>query len=230
MSIDAGTAPLSVGAGTFAQEFPFGAFQRLNETNGLLAAQSSACQGFNAADTKPDGRVVAVSINSSVVSEIDVNNGTCRDLFIVPEPMTAIAVASNGTIKTISYATLFGARQVYRFNSSGTQLGKAPLTGYATYLLSGDPAYLGAVDFAPDGSLYATTNNGSIWLLDSVTGVSTLKANLIAGTGDIDIDSSGMLRTIHSGSLKVISTTSWSVISTQILAQDIFAFSALVRR
>ena len=229
VSIDAETAPLPVGSGTFAQQFPFGGFQGLNESTGVLTGQPNACEGYSAADTKPDGRVVAVSSNSSVVSEIDVLKGTCRTLFVVPEPMRAIAVALDGTVVTISSATSFGAEQVYRFTADGVQLGKNAVSGASTSVGTGNLATPGAIDFAPNGSLFAT-QLGSVWLLDAATGIGSLKAVGVTGSGDIDIDSTGTLRTIDFGTLKLISTASWTVISSRVLERDIFGFSPLVRR
>lgn len=222
-------APLSLGAGTFAQEFPFGRFYGLSETSGLLTAQASACQGYSAADVKSDGRVVAVSINSSVVSEIDMATGACRDLFALPEPMSAIAVASDGSVVTVSNATSFGARQLYRFTATGAQLGKVLVSGASNTTGISDLKSPDAIDFAPNGILYATSV-GSIWSLDPQTGVGTLRAIGLAGSGDIDIDSAGTLRTIDFGTLKLISTATWRVIGSTILERDIFGFSPLVRR
>lgn len=231
VAVTTGLAALAIGSGTLAQEFPFGKFYDLNESTGALTAKPDACQGFNAADTRPDGRVVAVSINSSVVSEIDIISGACQQLFVVPEPMIAIAVASDGTIVTISQATTFGVRQVYRFNATGNQQSKIALgNDDAVYLLSGSSAFLAAIDFDKNDVLYATTSNGSIWMLDPVSGFSKLKANLIAGTGDIDIDGSGTLRTISFGTLKFISTTTWQATGSRVLERDIFGFSPLVHR
>lgn len=222
-------ATLPVGSGTLAQEFPFGKFYGLNESTGALTAQPNACQGYNAADITPTGQVIAVSINSSVVSEIDILAGTCRDLFVVPEPMNAIAIASDGTVVTVSQSTSFGVRQVYRFSNTGIQLGKVAVSGLANSLGIGDFTSPGAIDFAPNGALYAV-QLGSIWLLDPVTGAGTLKAIGVAGSGDIDIDATGTLRTISFGTLKLISTTTWTQISSRVLERDIFGFSPLVRR
>lgn len=221
--------PLAVGAGTFAQEFPFGKFYGVDESTGVLAAQAPACQGYSAADLQPSGRVLAVSINSTTVQEIDVVSGTCRDLFAVETPMTAIAVAVDGTIVTVSQATSFGARQIYRYSPTGTQLSKSAASGVSGQVGVGNLTSPGALAFAPDGSLYATAI-GTVWQLNPITGVGTLRAVGLQTTGDIDIDSSGNMRTIAFGTLYIYSTSNWSQISSKILERDIFGFSPLVRR
>lgn len=221
--------PLAVGSGTFAQEFPFGKFYGLNESTGVLTAQATACQGYSAADLQPSGRVLAVSINSTVVQEIDVVGGTCRDLFTVETPMTAIAVAADGTIVTVSQATSFGARQIYRYSPTGTQLSKVAASGISGQVGVGNLTNPGALAFAPNGSLYATAI-GTVWQLNPTTGVGVLRAVGLQTTGDIDIDSSGNLRTISFGTLYIYSTSNWAQISSKVLARDIFGFSPLVHR
>jgi len=221
--------PLAIGSGTFAQEFPGGKFYGLNESTGVLTAQANACQGYNAADFQPSGRVLAVSTNSTTVQEIDVVAGSCRDLFTVETPMTAIAVAADGTIITVSQATSFGARQIYRYSPTGTQLSKVAASGISGQVGVGNLTSPSALAFALGGSLYATAL-GTVWQLNPTTGVGVLRAVGLQTTGDIDIDSSGYLRTISFGTLYVYSTTNWAQISSKVLERDIFGFSPLVHR
>lgn len=222
-------SPLPVGTGTIAQEFPATRFYNLNEGTGVLTALPNGCQLFSAADLRPDGVVLAVSSADSLVSTTDLLSGTCSTLFQVPEPMDAIAVASDGTVVTISSAKYFGVKQIYRFTAAGALIGKVAASGASGMTGIGDFTSPGAIDFAPNGSLYAV-QLGSIWLLDAATGSATLKAIGLAGTGDIDIDSSGTLRTIDFGVLKQISTATWVVTSSRTLERDVFGFNPLVRR
>ncbi|MGY0201438.1 PKD domain-containing protein [Leptothrix sp. BB-3] len=221
--------PLPVGSGTFAQEFPFGRFYSVNESNGILTAQATACRGFSAADIQPNGRVLATATSSNIVQEIDVISGTCRDLFSVEAPMTAIAVASDGTIVTVSQATTFGARQIYQYSPAGIQLSKVSASGSSGLIGVSNFTNPNALAFAPDGSLYATAL-GTVWQLNPNTGVGVLRAVGIQTTGDIDIDSSGNLRTISFGTLYIYSTSTWAQISSKLLERDIFGFSPLVHR
>ncbi|MCK9215551.1 MAG: PKD domain-containing protein [Rhodoferax sp.] len=222
-------SPLPVGTGTIAQEFPATKFYNLNEETGLLTALPNACQIFSAADLRPDGVVVAVSSLDSLVQTTDLLAGTCSTLFQMPEPMDAIAVAADGTVVTISSAKYFGAKQIYRFTAAGVLISKVAASGASGITGIGDFTSPGAIDFAPNGSLYAV-QLGSIWLLDAATGSATLKAIGLAGTGDIDIDSANTLRTIDFGVLKQISTATWAVTSSRTLERDVFGFNPLVRR
>jgi len=217
------------GAGTFAQEFPSGAFHKINEVSGILSKQTSMCEGFNAADVKPDGKVLAVSTNSSSVKEIDVITGICKELFKVPEAMIGIAIGNDGTVVTISNEKIFGARQIYRFNSSGVQLSKVSANGSSNMTGIGDFTSPSAIDFSSDGKLYATGLN-TIWEVNVGTGEGKLRAVGIKATGDIDIDETGVLRTISFGVLYSYALNTWSQINSRVLERDLFGFSALVKR
>lgn len=219
--------PLPIGAGTFAQEFPFGKFYSIDTATGILTALKDGCTGYSAADIRPDGQVLAIS--DTTVVNIDVINGVCRDLFITPEPMTAIAVAADGTIVMISRDTFFGARQIYNYSSTGSLLGQVSASGTSGSVGIGNFTTPGAIDFAPDGSLYAT-QLGSVWLLNPITGVGILKASGLNTVGDIDIDSSGNLRTISFGTLYTYNTANWQQLTAKVLQRDIFGFSPLIHR
>lgn len=221
--------PLPIGAGTFAQEFPSGKFFFINEATGVLEGKANACTGFSVADTTPSGKVLAVGSRSPAVVELDVISGACITLFIAPEEMLAIAVASDGTIVTISREKLFGASQLYRFSPQGVQLSKVAINGVSNVIGLGNLTGAEGIDFGPTDTLYANSN-GSLWLLDPITGTGTVKAVAVAGAGDIDIDPTGTLRTINFGVLKAISTSNWATISSRTLERNIFGFSPLVRR
>jgi len=224
-------SPLPIGIGTLAQDFVNSSkFFKLNESTGLLTELPRACQNFSAADIGPDGMVFAISSYfDAPVKKIDVLTGVCSLLFRAPEPMDAIAISPNGTIVTISSAKYYGSKQVYRFNPDGNMIGKVAASGSSGIVGVGNFGSPGAIDFAPDGSLYAV-ELGNIWLLNEVTGLATLKAVGLAGTGDIDIDGNGILRTIDFGVLKTISTANWKQTGSKILERDIFGFSPLIHR
>jgi hypothetical protein len=143
--------------------------------------------------------------------------------------MTAIAVAADGTIIMISRDTFFGARQIYNYSSTGSLLGQVSASGTSGSVGIGNFTTPGAIDFAPDGSLYAT-QLGSVWLLNPITGVGILKASGLNTVGDIDIDSSGNLRTISFGTLYTYNTANWQQLTAKVLQRDIFGFSPLIHR
>ena len=226
VSIDAGTAPLPVGAGTFAGTAAK-SFYRLDEASGVITIQPSNCPTFIAADTAPDGRVLAIynhyslaslTVDESRVAEIDILTGVCKDLFALPLlGMRGISIAPDGTIVTV------GNNRVHRFTRAGVELGRAFLSGSSTMVGVDSLAYADAIDFAPDGKLYATRLT-SVWQLDPLTGIGTLKALGVAGLGDIDIDSAGVLRAIYNSDLQLYSTATWSLIRSQTLDRGITSF------
>ena len=238
VTVTAGTgmALLPVGSGTFAQTLAKKSY-KLDATSGVITIQPSPCQNYIAADVTPDGRVVAIynlytfatGYNyESKVAEINILTGACNDLFTLPASgMRGIAVASDGTIVTV------GNGRVYRFTASGVQLGQAYISGQSNISVSGISSLsdVDAIDFAPDGTLYATKLS-SVWQLDPLTGIGIFKAFGVAGLSDIDIDSAGIFRTLYNEDFQLYSIANWSLISSKTQDNGITNFfgSLLVHR
>lgn len=202
--------PLAAGAGTFAQPPAALPFVRINGTSGATSVQAPSCAPHSAADLLPDGLVLAASATSSTLTQIDVVTGLCKTLFRVAEPMAAIAVSAGGVVHLLSEASTGGARQLYRYAAGGALLSQAAVSGSTN---ASGVAHLSApdgMDFAPDGTLYVT-QQASIWQLDPVTGVGTLRASAINTSGDFDIDATGLMRTISGGQLNVYRTSDWGL-------------------
>jgi hypothetical protein len=224
---------LPVGAGTFAQTVGGLPFNLIDETTGVATAQASACAAYSAADLTPEGVVLAVSSAVASLIEVDVRVGLCRDRFAVAEPMAAIAVAGDGTVHLLSQATAAtGARQLYRYSAGGTLLSRAALSGNGGGTGPGGVPDLltpEGMDFAPDGTLLVI-QGGTVWRVDAVTGVGTLRATGLGSSGDIDIDAAGRLRALSAGRLDVYDIGTWSLMQTVALQPAIAGPSALVHR
>jgi len=221
--------PLPLGTGLVAQERGGRAFQAIASTTGNSTALGTACATFSAADTRPDGVVLAAVAGVAQLQLVDVRTGDCKAHFAITEPLAALAVAADGTVLMLTEATTAGVRQLLRYSAEGGLLSQRALTG-----LSGLPSVpdLGApqaLDIAPDGTLLAL-QGGALWQLDPATGAGTLRATGLAGVGDVDIDSSGLLRTIEGGQLRIYNANTGALVGTVALVRDVFGPSALVLR
>jgi len=238
VTVTAGTGitPLPVGSGSYVIAVGKEVY-KLDASSGVITIQPSACQNYIAADVTPEGRVIALynlytfaaGYNyESKVAEINILTGACNDLFTLPvSGMRGIAVAPDGTIVTV------GNGRVYRFTAAGAQLGQAHISGQSNIAVSGISSLtdVDAIDFAPDGTLYATKLS-SVWQLDPLSGIGIFQAFAIAGFGDIDIDNAGVLRTLYNEDLQLYSTADWRLISSKTQNNGITSFfgSALVHR
>ena len=227
-------APLPIGSGTFAYGGSRAVgvpsrFYKLDETSGLLNPQAIGCSVGEAADLTPDGIVVSADFE---VKQVDILTGVCKTLFRLPAFMGGVAVAKDGTIVTTGFlvesTTSFNVttytRALYRFSPTGEQLGKVAV------VLENYENFNGAINFAPDGTLYYVSG-GRVYEINPVTGARTFKAVLAGGIGgDIDIDGNGTLRIVSGGFLKLYSTVTWALISSRLLEQDYFAISPVIHR
>jgi hypothetical protein len=143
--------------------------------------------------------------------------------------MAALAVAADGTVLMLTEASTAGARQLLRYSADGSLLSQRAVNGLSG--LTGVPGLSvpQALDIAPDGSLLAL-QGGALWQLDPATGNGTLRATGLVGVGDVDIDSSGLLRTIEGGQLRSYNASTGALVGTVALLRDVFGPSALVFR
>jgi len=229
VAISARILPLAAGAGTFVQERAGRPFHAVDETSGDSTPQAASCAVLGAADARPDGVVLATVPGSTQLRLVDVKSGPCKLHFAVAEPMVALAVASDGSVWLVSEAATSGARQLYRYSEDGRLLARLPLSGTSTA-----PGVVGltapqAMDLAPDGTLLVLQGD-ALWQVDPVTGTGTLRATGLAGSGDIDIDATGLLRTVDAGQLRIYSAATGAPVGTVTLQRDLFGPSALLRR
>jgi hypothetical protein len=229
VAITARILPLAVGAGTFVQERAGRPFHAVDETTGSSTAQPASCAVLGAADAGPDGVVLATAPGSTQLRLVDVKSGPCKAHFNVAEPMVALAVASDGAVWLLSEAAASGVRQLYRYSDDGRLLARLPISGTTT-----TPGVAGltapqSMDFAPDGTLLVLQGD-ALWQVDPLTGTGTLRATGLAGSGDIDIDASGRLRTVAGSQLRIYNATTGAALATVALQRDLFGPSALVSR
>jgi PKD domain len=198
------------GAGTFAQAPAALPFVQVNGSTGAASAQAASCAVHSAVDLAPDGVALATSAQQATVSQVDLAAGRCKLLFNVAEPMAAIAVAADGVVHLLSEASTGGARQIYRYAPGGTLLSKQAVSGSSTVAGVANLSAPQAMDFAPDGALYVS-QQGAVWQLDAATGVGTFRAGGVNTSGDFDIDSAGLLRSIIAGQLNVYRISDWGL-------------------
>jgi WD40 repeat protein len=213
--------PLAQGAGTFSTQFVIGGTYKIDEDTGFISKLENTFDGYYiAADIDSNGYVIAASASNNNVDMIDLLAGTAKTLFEAPEQLSAVAVASDGTIVAVSLNTEFSKKYIYRFTNSGEQLSK---------ILSEDVNPNG-IDFDSNGNLYGV-NIFSTWKINPLTGKST-SVHLIGpkGQSDIDITSEGKLRIINSGKLEVYDLATGTQEKSLVLQHDYFAFSPLVHR
>jgi len=179
-------------------------FWAMNESTMTKRVDLNCGQGMNAIDRRPDGVIIGVS--NSQLYEINPIAGTCSAQGPTPEWIRALSVASSGQTYGMS------SSQMQRPDGSGFshRLHKLTSSGASQSFvyLSGASDYVTSMDFGPDGHLYGLgiTPGGSGWSIvriDPETGVNTIAfAMPVSPTlGDIDIDSSGVLRTMIDGNL-----------------------------
>jgi hypothetical protein len=227
-------APLPAGAGTWAQASAGPVFSAINESTGATVASPAACARYLAADVRPDGTVLALDATGTTLAQVDVRNGVCRADITLAEPMLALAVAPDGVLHLLSQASsgTGGTRQLYRYAPDGRLLGRVAVSGTLAGTGGNPPLLLQqpeALDFAPGGALLLL-QAGTVWQVDVTTGVGTWRASGVPGSGDIDIDAAGQLRSIGAGQLHITDTTTWTLVRSVTLQPGGFGLSALVRR
>lgn len=201
---------LAAGSGTFVQTPSALPFVSINGTTGLAQTQAASCGVHSAADLMPDGVVLATSAQLSSLTQVDVHTGRCTMLFPVAEPMAAIAVSASGVVHVLSAASTAGVRRLYRYGADGVLISVQGVSGSTTAAGVANLTVPEGMDFAPDGTLYAS-QQGAIWRLDPNSGVGTLLVTGIDTSGDFDIDATGLLRTVRAGQLNVIRTSDWGL-------------------
>ncbi len=221
--------PLAAGSGTWAQSPAALPFLRIDGSTGATSAQAASCAAHSAADLASDGVVLASSAQQATVNQVDLVVGRCKLLFNVAEPMAAIAVAADGVVHLLSEASTGGARQIYRYAAGGALLSKQAVSGSSTVVGVANLSAPQAMDFAPDGTLYVS-QQGTVWQLDPATGVGTFRASGINTSGDFDIDSAGLLRSINAGQLISYRVSDWGLDRTLPLQGGSLGGGPLVRR
>ena len=192
----------------------------LDEATMSKKVDFSCGQGFHAIDRRPDG--VIIGITFSQLYEINPVTGVCSKLGTTPESIGALAVSASGQVFGMS------AFQVSTPDGRGAahRLHKLTNTGASqSYVfLSGASSYVESMDFGPDGQLYglgitfgASSSSGwSIVRINPETGANTIAFTFpVRPTlGDIDIDASGVLRTVVDGNLLKFSITTGALLTT----------------
>ncbi len=188
-------APLPVGTGIASFSWgTVGEFVRVDGSTGAVTKMSNPCgttyQGFTGIDTRPDG--VVVGVTSEHLHLVDMVTGECEQLATPPVPMGVVAVAADGKIHTVSLnANDNGKFVLYVLDAAGSVLSSAELTGTNLDFIKG-------IDFAPDGKLYMSAHDAmlgyQIFEIDPTTGNTTARFATSLLAGDIDIDSTGKLR------------------------------------
>jgi hypothetical protein len=198
-----------------------GTFAIVSETAGTFQQlpKLACADAVRSADSRPDGRMVGLT--NDALLEFNPRTGECRKFADTPEALSAIAVAPDGEIYGVSVQTRFGEPRLLRFDAAGKFLSAATMSGAVS---------ASGIDFAPDGRLYGvgfTATFGGLYEIDKTTGRVSLLSTAIDGIGDIDIDSSGTLRTTWFGELNSYILASRSKITSRTLETGNF-FSALV--
>jgi hypothetical protein len=225
--------PLPTGAGTWAQATGATAFSALDENTGTATAAVAGCGRFVAADTGPDGTVLALATGGRTLTRVDLRAGVCAPAFAVAETVLGLAVAADGSVHLLTQASSgLGARFLLRLDREGLLLGRVELSGSSRAAPGTEPLLLRqaeTLDLLPDGSLLLL-EAGAAWRVDPLTGAGTLQATGLVGSGDIDIDTAGQLRRLDGGRLVVTDTAGWTTLRTLPLSPAAFGPSALVRR
>lgn len=170
-----------------------GEFVHVDGATGAVTKMSTPChtndQGFSSLDTRPDGVVVGAASDLYLV---DMVSGDCEKLATPPVPLGAVAVAADGKIHGISLSrNSSGQFELHVLDAAGTGLSSVALSG-------ADLGFVKGIDFTPEGKLYMSayddTTGYHVYEVDTATGQLTIKFDTTLLAGDIDIDSSGKLR------------------------------------
>jgi len=177
----------------------------------------SCSVGLQTIARRPDG--VIVGNNMLQLYEINPVTGVCAALGNTPEWIRAVAVSASGQVFGMSYS------QVARPDGSGlgNRLHKLTSTGdsQSNVIISGASSFVTAIAFGPDGQLYGlgSTLGGISWSIVRInqeTGVTTVAFAMpaVPTLGDIDIDSSGVLRTMIDGNLYKLDINTGALLSS----------------
>lgn len=187
--------PVGYGIASFSwAAVSVGEFVHVNGTTGAVTKMSTPCitndQGFRSVDTRPDGVVVGAATDLYLV---DMVSGDCEKLATPPAPIGWVAVAADGKIHGIGLdRNTSGQIELHVMDAAGNGLSSVPLIGANLGFVKG-------IDFTPDGKLYMSafdddTAKYYIYEVDTATGQLTIKFETTGLSGDIDIDSTGKLR------------------------------------
>ena len=170
-----------------------GEFVHVDGATGAVTRMSTPChtndQGFSSLDTRPDGVVIGAASDLYLV---DMASGECEKLATPPVPVGALAVAADGKIHGISLNRNAGGQfELHVLDAAGNGLSSATLSG-------ADLGFVKGIDFTPDGKLYMSaydnTTGYHVYEIDTATGQLTARFTTTLLAGDIDIDSTGKLR------------------------------------
>ncbi|OYO26376.1 PKD domain-containing protein, partial [Janthinobacterium sp. PC23-8] len=176
----------------------------------------SCGQFLMAIDSRPDG--VVIGISSSQIFEVNPVSGVCSARGNTAEQLRALAVSAQGQLLGMSLsqftpsAGASPAHRLHKLTSSGAS--------QSYVYMSGASNYVQAIDFGPDGQLYGigiiSGGGWAILRIDPNTGVNSVAFVMqIAPTlGDIDIDASGVLRTMIDGRLYKFNISTGALLST----------------
>jgi hypothetical protein len=209
-----GVGPTPAGSGLVVENMLN--FWTIDEATMSKRVDFSCGVSLYAIDRRPDGVIVGTS--SSQLYEINPVSGVCSARGNTPEQIRAIAVSASGQVFAMSLS------QVSRpdGSGSGTRLHKLSSSGASQsyVILSGASSYVNSIDFGPDGQLYGLGitlgGNWSIVRINPETGVTTVAFAMpvVPMLGDIDIDSSGVLRTMIDGNLYKFNINTGALISS----------------
>ena len=179
-------------------------FWTLNEATMVKQVDYSCAQFLYAIDRRPDG--VLVGTSTSQLYEINPVTGVCSARGSTPELIRALAVSGSGQTYGMSLSQMQRpdgsglSHRLHKLSSSGASQSFVYLSGASNYIMS--------IDFGPDNQLYGLgiTSGGNDWSVVRInpeTGVNTIAfaMPMLPTLGDIDIDPSGVLRTMIDGHL-----------------------------
>lgn len=233
-------------AGLYLQISPL-AFSTV-DASGHLADQAATCRKFDAADTDPQGVVLAVSATEMTVTEVNPASGQCRVRFNLPVPMKAIAVAADGTVVTVATTRQFGQDVMWVFSAAGVARLQIGITASSGSSAIGTIRTVDGIDFGPDGGLYVTdhgtlyanviggpvvANKTRVWKINIETGGGFLQYwyPTFEATGDIDLSPDGVLRAVSGTSLQAYKVSDWTPEQPNLtLDRNVGAGGALFKR
>lgn len=208
-----GVGPTPAGSGLIVQSVLN--FWTLDEATMTKRVDFSCGQGLQAIDRRPDG--VIVGTTPSQLIEVNPVSGVCSARGNTPEWIRGVAVSPQGQLVGVSLSQVVTpsgpAHRLHRLTNAGAS--------QSSVLLSGASTYVQAIDFAADGQLYGMgiTSGGSNWSIvriDVDTGVTTVAFAMPRAPtlGDIDIDATGILRTVIDGTLYKFNISTGAQVST----------------